>query len=188
MDYDSIIKDCKKSMQKALDHLREEYKAVRTGRASPQLLENITFDYYGSQTKVGSAATISVVDAGQLMVKPFDVSQLRTISKAISDAKLGLTPQDDGKVIRIKLPPMTEENRKRIATQLKEMAEKVKVTIRNARHDANKHADETHKKSPGVLSEDAHRDLKKDIQGETDKFNKLVDEELKSKTEEVMKV
>lgn len=188
MDYDSIMKDTNRAMQKAMDHLRTEYQGVRTGRASPQLLENITFDYYGSQTKIGNAATISVVDAGQLMVKPFDASQLRTISKAIGDAKLGLTPQDDGKVIRIKLPPMTEENRKKIALQLKEMAEKVKVTIRNARHDANKLADQCHKDTPGVLSEDAHRDLKKDIQGATDKFNKLVDEELKQKTEEVMKV
>lgn len=188
MDYDSIVKDTNRAMQKALDHLRDEYKGVRSGRASPGMIENLTFDYYGSQTKIGNAATISVQDASTLTVKPFDASQLRTIAKVIGDAKLGLTPQDDGKIIRIKIPPMTEENRKKIAMQVKDMAEKVKVTMRNARQEANKNADQTHKDTPGVLSEDAHRDLKKDIQGITDKFNKLIDEELKTKTAEVMTI
>ncbi len=188
MDFDSIVKDTNKAMQKAIDHLRGEYKGVRTGRATPGLIENITFDYYGSQTSLKNATTINVEGAGTLLVKPFDASQVKAISKAIQEAKLGLNPQESGTTIRINIPPMTEENRKKIVSQLKEMAEKVKITIRNARADANKNADTTHKTTPGVLSEDAHRDLKKEIQGMTDKFNKLVDEELKSKTEEVMKV
>jgi len=188
MDYDSILKDTNKAMQKALDHLRDEYKGVRTGRASPGLLENITFDYYGSQTSLKNSTTINVEGPGTLLVKPFDASQVKAIAKAIVEAKLGLNPQESGTTIRINIPPMTEENRKKIAAQLKDMAEKVKITIRNARADGNKAADNTHKSEPGILSEDAHRELKKEIQGATDKFNKLVDEELKAKTEDVMKV
>jgi ribosome recycling factor len=188
MTYDSIVRDTSSAMQKALDHLRGEFKAVRTGRASTGLLENVAFDYYGARTPLKNAASITVQDASTIVIKPFDMSQLRPIAKAIQEANLGMNPIEDGKQIRLNVPPMTEENRKKIANQIKDMTEKAKITVRNGRQDANKHADALHKDNPTELNEDDHRALKDEIQNLTNKFTKLMDEALREKTGEVMKV
>ncbi len=188
VDYDSILGETEKAFQKALEHLKREYRGIRTGRASPGLVENISFDYYGSQQPIKNAATISVQDATTLTIKPFDASQIASISKAIQAANLGLNPVEDGHMLRISLPPMTEENRKKIAGQLKNFAESTKVSIRNARQDGNKKADQSLKdKTPG-MTEDQHRELKEEIQSLTNKYNKKVEQALEEKTEDVMKI
>ena len=138
------------------------------------------------EATVLAIATISTPDASTITLKPFDASQTKNISKAILEANIGLTPSDDGKVIICRIPAMTQENRERLVKQLKEIAEKSKVGIRNARHEAIKHADGSLKDS--VLTEDDHRGLKEEIQKLTDRFNKEIDDTLEKKTADVMKV
>lgn len=186
MDYDTILLNCEEAMQKGLDHLVKEYRTVRTGRASPALVENLQVEYYGSMTPLKQMANISAQDATSLVIKPFDASQVQAISKAIMEANIGLNPQDDGAQIRINLPAMTEETRKKLVSTVKDMSEQCKVTIRNARQDANKSADAAHKDS--TLTEDDHRGLRDEIQGLTDKFNKLIEAELDKKSKDVMSV
>ena len=185
-DYDTIMLETDETMQKVADHLAQEFIGISAGRSSPAMLANIRFDYYGAVTPLSQAAQITTPDASTLMVKPYDASQLKVIVKAIVDANLGLAPSDDGKVIVCRLPAMTQENRERIAKQLKEIAEKAKVSIRNARHEAIKHADAA--KSDSILTEDTHHDAKEEIQKHTNEYNKKIDEMLNRKTEEVMKV
>ncbi|MCK6439319.1 MAG: ribosome recycling factor [Planctomycetes bacterium] len=186
--YDSVVKEFKAATTKAIDHLKNEFKSVRTGRAHPAMVENVQVEYYGSRQGLKNVANINAQDATTLTIKPFDPSQQHAIVKAIQEANLGFNPIDDGKMIRINMPPMTEENRKRIAGQLKDMAERSKVTVRNARQDANKHADLAHKDKAANMTEDSHRALKDEIQNITNSTNKQIDELLKTKTEEVMKI
>lgn len=188
MDYNTIVKTCDSSMSKAVEHLAGQFKGVRTGRAGPGMVENVQVEYYGSKQALRNVANITVQDAATLVIKPFDASQLKAIAKAIKEANLGFNPIDDGKIVRISMPPMTEENRKKIAGQLKEMAEHCKVVLRNARHEGIKIADASFKDKTGGLTEDDHRALKEEIQTLINKYNKQVDDALKSKTEEVMKV
>lgn len=188
MNYDAILRECEDAMQKAIDHLRKEFKSVRTGRASTGLVENIQADYYGSKQPIKNMANINVADATSLTIKPYDKGVLQVIAKAIMEANIGLNPVDDGLQIRINLPPMTGETRKKLANQVKDLGEKCKVTIRNARQDANKNADSELKAKQSSLTEDDHRALKDEIQGKTDKFNKLIDQEVKTKTDEIMSV
>src|SRR5947199_4566104 len=125
-------------MEKADEHVRRELRGIRTGRATPALVENIRVDYYGSQTDLRSIAAISVPEATQLLIKPFTPQDLRAIEKAINDSKLGLTPHSDGKTLRLILPPMSQDRRLKMAGQCKEIGEAAKISIRNARRDANK--------------------------------------------------
>lgn len=185
-DYDTIMMETEEAMQNVVDHLHNEFLGISAGRASPAMVENIKFDYYGAPTPLKQAATISTPDASTITIKPFDGSQTKVINKAILEANIGLTPSDDGKTLICRIPPMTQENRERLVKQLKEIAEKSKVAIRNARHEAIKHADVSQKDN--VLTEDDHRGLKEEIQKLTDKFNKELDETLEKKTEDVMKV
>ncbi|MCA8919722.1 MAG: ribosome recycling factor [Planctomycetes bacterium] len=185
-DYDTIMMETEEAMQNVVDHLHNEFIGISAGRASPAMVENIKFDYYGAPTPLKQAATISTPDASTITIKPFDASQTKVINKAILEANIGLTPSDDGKTLICRIPPMTQENRERLVKQLKEIAEKSKVAIRNARHEAIKHADVSLKDS--VLTEDDHRGLKEEIQKLTDKFNKELDETLDKKTADVMKV
>ncbi len=185
-DYDTILLEAEEAMDKVVDHLRHEFVGISAGKASTAMVENIKFDYYGAPTPLKQAAQISTPDSATITLKPYDMSQVKNIAKAIMEANVGLNPSDDGKVIICRVPPMTQENRQRIAKQLKDMAEKSKVGIRNARHEAIKHADASLKES--VLTEDDHRGLKEEIQKATDKHNKAIDETLEKKTEDVMKV
>ncbi|MHC4840108.1 MAG: ribosome recycling factor [Planctomycetota bacterium] len=185
-DYDTILMECEEAMQKVSDHLRSEFVGISAGRANPAMVENVKFDYYGALTPLKQAGQINCPDATTITIKPFDVSQIKVINKAITDANLGFNPSDDGGTILIKLPPMTEENRTRLAKQIKEMAEKSKVAVRNARHDAMKANDASQKE--GILTEDDHAGLKKDVQKLTDRFNKELDDILEKKTKDVMTV
>lgn len=182
---DQITKTADAAMAKVLQHLAEQFHGVSAGRASPAMVENIKFEYYGTPTPLKGAANISIPDAGTIQIKPFDQTQVKAISGAISAANIGMTPKDDGKVITLKLPQMTTETRQKLAKQLKDMAEQSKVPIKNARHEALKHGDASLKES--TITEDQHRKLKDDVQKLTDKYNKQIEEMLKKKTDEVMK-
>lgn len=185
MTADQILKQAEASMQKALTHLNDQFRGVSAGRASPAMVENVKFDYYGTPTPLKAAAQITTPDAGTITIKPFDLSQLKAISKAIMEANIGLTPTDDGKVVICRIPMMTQENRQKLAKQVKDMAEQAKLPIKNARHEALKHGDTALKES--TLTEDTHRKLKDDVQKLTDKYNKQIEETLKKKTDEVLK-
>ncbi len=186
MDYDDIMLDLEDRMEKAVDVFRNEMRGMRTGRAHPGLVEPIRVDYYGSPTPLKQIASISVPEADQIVIKPFDVTALADIEKGILKSDLGITPNSDGKILRLQVPPLSEERRKKLVSRAKEVAEEARVAIRNVRRDANKHAEASQK--DGVFSEDDLKRLKDDIQGKTKEKEGEVDRELAQKTEELMEV
>jgi ribosome recycling factor len=186
MPADDILLDCEDQMEKAVEHLRHELRGVRTGRASPALVENVKVDYYGSPTDLRSIASITVPEATQILIKPFSPQDLKAIEKAINDSKLGLTPHSDGKTLRLILPPLSQERRQQLATQCKGYAEEAKVRIRNARRDGNKLADTEEK--GGVLTEDDAKSTKEQIQELTKTYEGKVDELIENKRKEIMTV
>ena len=152
MTADSIKKEASDAMDKAIDYLRNELKGIRTGRASTALVDFVKVDYYGNPTDLKSLAAISVADATQIVVQPFDPGALGEIRKALEAADLGLNPQVDGKIVRIMIPPLSGERRQQLVGQVKKMGEDAKITLRNARRDANKHADQLEKDADaGIL-------------------------------------
>jgi ribosome recycling factor len=186
MPADDILLDCEEHMEKAVEHLRHELRGVRTGRASPALVENIKVDYYGSPTDLRAIASISVPEATQILIKPFSPQDLKAIEKAINDSKIGLTPHSDGKQLRLVLPPLSQERRLQLATQCKGFAEEAKVRIRNARRDSNKIADTEEK--GGVMTEDEAKGAKDQIQELTKTYEAKVDELIEHKRKEIMAV
>src|SRR3954449_6380604 len=162
MPVDDVLMDCEMHMDKAVDHLQHELRGIRTGRASPALVEDIRVDYYGSQQPLKSIASISVPEATQLLIKPFSPQDLKAIEKAVNDSKIGLTPHSDGKTLRLILPPMSQETRLKMVGQCKTIAEDAKVRIRAARRDANKLLDTEEK--GGVIPEDDAKHGKDQIQ------------------------
>jgi ribosome recycling factor len=186
MPVDDILLEAEMHMEKAIDHLHHELRGIRTGRATPALVENIKVDYYGSPTDLRSIASISVPETTQLLIKPFSPSDLKAIEKAINDSKIGLTPHSDGKSLRLMLPPMSQERRLQLAGQCKQFAETSKVAIRNARRDANK-AIETEEKA-GDVTEDEATQGKEKIQDLTKSYEAKVDEIIEKKRAEVMAV
>ena len=186
MPIDDILLDTEEHMEKAIEHLKHELRTVRTGRASPAMVEHIKVEYYGTPTDLRSIASISVPEATQILIKPFSPGDLKWIEKAINDSKLPLTPHSDGKQLRLMLPPMSQETRIKMANQVKAMAETAKVAIRNARRDANKLV-ETEQKG-GVLTEDEAEKGKEDVQELTKRFETTVDDLVEKKRKEVMEV
>ncbi len=186
MPADDILLDCEEQMEKALEHLRHELGGVRTGRASPALVEHVQVDYYGSMTSLKSIAVIQVPEAAQLLIKPFNPADLKAIDKALSESKLNLPTSSDGKQIRLNLPPMSQERRVQMVGSTKGMGEHAKITIRNARRDANKVVDSEEK--GGILTEDTAKKLKEDIQELTKTYEGKVDEALEKKRHEIMDV
>ncbi len=186
MPVDDILLDCEEHMEKSVEHLKHELRGVRTGRASPALVENIRVDYYGSMTEIRSIAAISVPEATQILIKPFNAHDLKAIEKAINDAKLPLTPHSDGKQLRLVLPPMSQEVRLRMVGQCKTFAETAKVSIRNARRDANKLVDTEEK--GGVIAEDDARHGRDQIQELTKQYEAKVDEMIEHKKQEILQV
>ena len=186
MPLDDILLDAEESMEKAIEHLRHDLRAIRTGRATPALVENIKVEYYGTPTDLRSIASISVPEATQILIKPFSPGDLKWIEKAINDSKLPLTPHSDGKQLRLILPPMSQETRLKMAGQVKTMAEDVKVRIRNARRDANKLIDTEEK--GGLLTEDDASSGKDQVQELTKTYEAKVDEMVEHKRKEVMQV
>jgi ribosome recycling factor len=186
MPLDDILIDAEMHMEKANDHLLHELRGIRTGRATPALVEHIKVDYYGSPTDLRSIASISVPEATQLLIKPFSPGDLRAIEKAINDSKVGLTPHSDGKTLRLMLPPLSQERRQQLAGQCKQMAETAKIAIRNARRDANKIL-ETEEKG-GLVTEDEATNGKEQIQELTKSYEAKVDEHVEKKRAEVMQI
>jgi len=186
MPSDDILLDCEEAMDKALEHLRHELRGLRTGRATPALVENIKVDYYGTPTELRSISAISVPEATQILIKPFSPSDLKAIEKAINDSKLGLTPHSDGKTLRLILPSLSQERRQQLAGQAKVMGEEAKIRIRNARRDANKLVDTEEK--GGLLTEDETSATKDQVQDLTKTYEAKVDEMLEHKKKEIMAV
>jgi ribosome recycling factor len=186
MPIDDILLDTEEHMEKAIEHLKHELRTVRTGRASPAMVEHIKVEYYGTPTDMRSIASISVPEATQILIKPFSPGDLKWIEKAINESKLPLTPHSDGKQLRLILPPMSQETRLKMAGQVKGMAEDVKIRIRNARRDANKLIDTEEK--GGVLTEDDAKSGKDQVQELTKTYESKVDEMVEHKRKEVMEV
>jgi ribosome recycling factor len=186
MPVDDILLDCEEHMEKAIDHLKHELRAIRTGRATPALVENIRVDYYGAPTELRSIASISVPEATQLLIKPFSPQDMKAIEKAINDSKIGLTPHSDGRQLRLVMPPLSQERRLQLVGQCKGFAEHAKITIRNARRDANKIL-ETEEKGGLVTEDDATRG-KEQIQELTKQYEGKVEEAIEHKRQEVMQV
>ena len=178
--------DFSRRMDKALDHLAEEFGAVRAGRANAKVLDRITVEYYGSETALNSVATISTPDARTLVIQPWDSSLLKEIQKAIQSSELGINPQNDGKVIRLVFPQLTEERRKDLTKQVKKYAEEAKVAMRNIRRDGMDYVKKLKKNSE--ITEDDQKKAEKDLQDLLDKYIKKVDEALAAKEKELMAI
>ena len=173
-------------MGKALDHLAEEFGAVRAGRANAKVLDRITVEYYGSETPLNGVATISTPDARTLVVQPWDTSLLREIEKAIQMSDLGINPQNDGKVVRLVFPQLTEERRKDLTKQVKKYAEDAKVAMRNIRRDGMDYIKKLKKNSE--ITEDEQKKAEKDLQDLLDKYIKQADDALAAKEKELMSI
>ena len=182
MDYNKF----EEMMKKAITHLEEEFSEVRAGRANPTILNKISVEYYGTLTPINQVAGISVPEAKLIVIQPWDQSIVKAIEKAIIEANLGINPQSDGKVIRLSFPDLTEERRKELAKEIKEIAEETKVRIRNVRREANDFFKKEEKDKN--ISEDDLKRSEDEIQKLTDKYNKLIDEKLDVKQKEIMTI
>ena len=182
MDSDEIILDVTDKMDKTIDSLGKKFATVRAGRANPSSLDGIMVDYYGSMTPLKQLATISVPEARQLLIKPFDKGALANIEKAILTSNLGYTPGNDGETIRIVIPELTEERRKELAKQVKAIAEEAKVSVRNIRHDGLEAVEKLE------LPEDEEKGLEKEIQDLVNEYNKKIEALLKEKEQELLTV
>ncbi len=188
MTPDSILKDSKERMDKALEHLRGELRGLRTGRATSALVEYIKVDYYGTATDLKALASISVPEATQILIKPFDAGSIGEIRKAIETSDLGLNPNVDGKQIRINIPALSTDRRKQLVAHAKKTAEETKVAIRNVRRDANKHTEQMAKAPGAHYPEDEIETLKEEIQDLLKQHETLVDKVVDEKTKEIMDV
>ena len=180
------FKDFERRMDKALEHLHEEFCAVRAGRANAKVLDRITVEYYGSETPLNGVATISTPDARTLVIQPWDTNLLKEIQKAIQASDLGINPQNDGKVIRLVFPQLTEERRKDLTKQVKKYAEDAKVAMRNIRRDGMDYVKKLKKNSE--ITEDEQKKAEKDLQDLLDKYIKKADEALAAKEKELMAI
>ena len=178
------FKDYARRMDKALEHLNEEFGAVRAGRANAKVLDRITVEYYGSETPLNGVATISSPDARTLVITPWDTKLLKEIGKAIQMSDLGINPQNDGRVIRLTFPQLTEERRKDLVKQVKKYAEDAKVAMRNIRRDGMDYVKKLKKNSE--ITEDDQKKAEKDLQDLLDKNIKKVDAALAAKEKELM--
>lgn len=178
-----IITQIEEKMTKTIDNLHKDLAVIRTGRANPQILDRIMVDYYGFMTPLYEIAQITTPEPRQIMIKPYDKEGLKAIEKAILSSNIGLTPTNDGTVIRLNIPTLTEERRKELAKVVAKTSEGAKVAIRNIRRDAN----DTIKKDKSI-PEDSRKRIEKEIQDKTDEFIKKVDSASKEKEAEIMAV
>ena len=179
------LEESKMLMEEAVEHLERELVKVRTGKASPAMLNGIMVSYYGVPTPINQTANVSTADARTITVQPFDKSNLGNIEKAIFEANLGITPQNDGELIRLNIPPLTEERRRQMAKIVKAEGEEAKVSIRNARRDA---MEQIKKEVKAGYPEDAGKRMEEKVQGWTDTFSKKVDSVVEHKEKEVMTI
>jgi ribosome recycling factor len=184
-DLEFILEETRDSMEKALDHLETELIKIRAGKANPQMLEGLTVDYYGSPTVLNQVSNVSVMDARTLTIQPWEKNMLQPIERAIINANLGVTPQNDGNIIRLFMPPLTEERRREFVKRAGGEGEQSRVAIRNMRRDA---IEQIKKLQKDGLSEDEAKDAEKVIQDITDKHIALVEKHLQAKEKEIMSV
>jgi len=188
MTLDSIYQDAAKRMHVSLETLRKEMATIRTGRANASILDTLQVEYYGTMCPLSQVASISVPESSMLVLQPFDKSSIKAIETAILKSDLGLNPGNDGNVIRLPIPPLNEERRRDLVKVVHRLAEEIKTAIRNVRRDANDQVKKLEKdKAPGV-SEDTAKKTSEDIQKLTDARIKEVDEAVKHKEAEIMKV
>ena len=183
---DELIRDAETRMGKSVEHARNEFNTVRTGRASASLLDRIDIDYYGTSTPLKQLATIGVPEARMLTVQPFDPGSIRAIEKAIQESDLGLTPSNDGKMIRLPIPQLTEERRKELVKVVRGMAEDGRVAVRNVRRDVMHHLKELVDK--GEVGKDEEHRAEDQVQKLTDQHIEKIDELLKRKEAEILEV
>lgn len=188
MDVDEILLTAEEAMEKAVDYFKSELRGLRTGRASTGLVDFIKVDYYGSATDLRSIAAVSVPEPAQLLVKPFDASSVQAIVKAIQTAGLGLNPVAEGKQVRISLPPLSGDRRTQLIATLKQTAEHARVSVRNARRDANKHLDALTKDKSAHVSEDDIEKSKEEVQSLLKRFEATIDELVAAKTKEIQEI
>ncbi len=184
MDQEEILMDAEERMEKAVEVLHGQLQGLRTGRATAGLVDSIRVDYYGSPTPLKQMANISVPEPQQIVIRPFDASVLSNISKAIQASDLGLSPNSDGRLIRLNVPPLSTERRKQLTGRVKELAEEARISIRNIRRDANKHADQSEKDK--TFSEDDRDTTKDQVQELTKKYEGKVNSIATAKETEVM--
>lgn len=181
-----IMTAAENSMKKALDNLKEAFSSVRTGRANPMMLDKIRVDYYGQPTPVNQLAAVKVPDAHMIVVEPWDKGVLRGIEQAILASDLGITPSNDGSVIRLPIPALTEERRKELVKSCRAFSEEARIAVRNARRDANAKIERGKKDSE--IPEDEARRAEEQVQKLTDKYIAMVEEMMKKKEAEVMEI
>ena len=181
---EDIYQDTRENMKKSVTNLENEFKKIRTGRASLSILDSIRVDYYGTPTPLNQMASLSVPESRLIMIQPWDVSVIKDIEKAILKSDLGLTPSSDGKIIRISIPPLTEERRKELVKVINKMSEDHKVAVRNSRRDANEMIKDF--KKEGEISEDDAFKAQDQVQKITDEHIKLIDDINKNKEKEIL--
>lgn len=184
MNIDEVTLDAEERMEKATAKLRNDLNGIRTGRATPGLVDSLRIDAYGSPTPLKQIASVSAPEPQQLVIRPFDPSVMKDIEKGIIASDLGLAPQNDGKVIRLNIPPLSGDVRKKMVSRIKELAEEAKISIRNVRRDANKAADQATKDKE--IGEDIRDSIKEEVQDLTKKYEGEVDAAAKTKEADVM--
>lgn len=182
MDIDEILMETEEKMEKTIENLNDRFKNIRAGRANPAILDSVKVNYYGAPTPLNQLATISVPEARKLQIKAFDKSCLSDIEKAIYEANLGLTPNNNGELIFITIPELTEDRRREFVKQAKAMAEEAKIALRNIRQDANNSLKKLE------INEDEEKRASENVQELINTYNKKVDERLKEKEEELMTI
>jgi ribosome recycling factor len=182
----SDIKEFEQKMIKSVDALRDDYSSIRAGRANPHILDKLKVDYYGTPSTIQQVANVSVPEARMIQIQPWESSLIKEIEKAILISDLGITPNNDGKVIRLVFPELTEERRKELAKDVKKKGDNAKVAIRNIRRDANDAFKKDNK--AGEISDDELKGIEDDIQKLTDKYVGVIDKAIEDKTNEVMTV
>ena len=186
MSEKDVIKETRQRMDAVIDDFRRKIAAVRTGRAAVSILDNVMVDYYGTMTPLNQMASVHAPEPQMLTVQPWDQTQVGAIEKAIRSADLGLNPSNDGKLVRVPIPPLTEERRRQLAKQLHDVAEDHRTAVRNTRRDGNERLKKMLKDKQ--ISEDAERDALQEIQKLTDSYIGKIDELLKSKEQEITNV
>jgi ribosome recycling factor len=179
------LDEAEENMKKTVSHVSGEFKKIRAGKAQPNMLDGLMVEYYGNNTPINQVASVTTPDARTIMVKPWEKKMLAEIEKAIMNSDLGLNPQNDGEVVRLNIPPLTEERRKNLVKQAKSEAENGKVSVRNIRKDAK---DAISKLTKEGVSEDEVKDGEAKVQALTDKFTARIDELLEQKEQEIMTV
>lgn len=184
MSSELILSDTSERMEKAIEVLKKNLSGIRTGRANPGLVDSLRVDVYGSPTPIKQVASVGAPEPTQIVIRPYDTNIIKEIEKAIVGADLGFNPQSDGRVVRINIPPLSTDVRKKMVSRIKELGEEAKISIRNIRRDSNKAAEQSEKDKE--ISEDQRDDIKDQVQEFTKKFEDQVNELLKAREAEVM--